>query len=118
MRLPDPFTPNLKVDLLPEINQPPHILSPVTQNIPAAFKLEIDKFLETRTPVSLLVELPQKLLLTNPSEVALYGTKYNVPLINALVLYIGIQALKICFYIALTNIIGNCTASIKDSHCT
>jgi CCR4-NOT transcription complex subunit 1 len=27
MRLPDPFTPNLKVDLLPEILQPPRILS-------------------------------------------------------------------------------------------
>jgi CCR4-NOT transcription complex subunit 1 len=27
MRLPDPFTPNLKVDLLPEIAQPPRILS-------------------------------------------------------------------------------------------
>merc|ERR1711865_268239 len=27
MRLPDPFTPNLKVDLLPEISQPPRILS-------------------------------------------------------------------------------------------
>jgi len=26
MRLPDPFTPNLKVDLLPEINQHPHVL--------------------------------------------------------------------------------------------
>ena len=29
MRLPDPFTPNLKVDLLPEITQPPRILSKV-----------------------------------------------------------------------------------------
>jgi CCR4-NOT transcription complex subunit 1 len=27
MKLPDPFTPNLKVDLLPEIKEPPHILS-------------------------------------------------------------------------------------------
>lgn len=30
MRLPDPFTPNLKVDLLPEINQAPRILSDYT----------------------------------------------------------------------------------------
>ena len=27
MRLPDPFTPNLKVDLLPEITQPPRVLT-------------------------------------------------------------------------------------------
>merc|ERR1719240_1288502 len=29
MRLPDPFTPNLKVDLLPEIAHPPRIVSDV-----------------------------------------------------------------------------------------
>ena len=26
MRLPDPFTPNLKVDMLPEISQPPRFV--------------------------------------------------------------------------------------------
>ena len=30
MMLPDPFTPNLKVDLLPESSQPPTVLSPDT----------------------------------------------------------------------------------------
>ncbi|RCH87876.1 hypothetical protein CU097_000839, partial [Rhizopus azygosporus] len=36
MRLPDPFTPNLKVDLLPDINQSPNILSDytITEGIP------------------------------------------------------------------------------------
>ena len=28
MRLPDPFTPNLKVDLLPEISQSPRCVPP------------------------------------------------------------------------------------------
>lgn len=32
MRLPDPFTPNLKVDLLPEINQSPRFV-PEPQNL-------------------------------------------------------------------------------------
>lgn len=32
MRLPDPFTPNLKVDLLPEINQSPKCV-PEPQNL-------------------------------------------------------------------------------------
>lgn len=32
MRLPDPFTPNLKVDLLPEINQSPKFV-PEPQNL-------------------------------------------------------------------------------------
>ena len=34
MRLPDPFTPNLKVDLLPEISQPPRILSSYSTTLP------------------------------------------------------------------------------------
>lgn len=39
MRLPDPFTPNLKVDLLPEITQAPRILANFNNLIqPASFK--------------------------------------------------------------------------------
>src|SRR6185369_7064850 len=33
MRLPDPFTPNLKVDLLPDITQPPRLLSDITSQL-------------------------------------------------------------------------------------
>ena len=36
MMLPDPFTPNLKVDLLPESSQPPTVLSPYTAALSAA----------------------------------------------------------------------------------
>ena len=35
MRLPDPFTPNLKVDLLPEISQSPRILNTYTKALVA-----------------------------------------------------------------------------------
>src|SRR6185503_12895751 len=50
MRLPDPFTPNLKVDLLPEINQSPRILSNyvVILNSAHNLKTEIDTYLKTR----------------------------------------------------------------------
>lgn len=37
-----------------------------------------------------LTELKQKLLLS-PSDAARAGTRYNVPLINSLVLYVGMQ---------------------------
>ncbi|CAN0526865.1 unnamed protein product, partial [Ectocarpus sp. 12 AP-2014] len=66
MRLPDPFTPNLKVDLLPEIALPPRILS----NYVAALshnniKQDLDKFLQTRhQPANFLTELPAKLRLS------------------------------------------------------
>lgn len=42
---------------------------------------------------SFLSELKQKLLLP-PSEAASAGTRYNVPLINSLVLYVGMQVIS------------------------
>jgi len=91
MRLPDPFTPNLKVDLLPEINAPPRILSNYTAALTAqkGFKQELDAFLKTGGPLSFVLELRSKLLLPPGSG---RGTQYNVPLLNALVLYVGAQA--------------------------
>lgn len=71
MRLPDPFTPNLKVDLLPEIALAPRILS----NYVAALshngiRADLDKFLQTRhQPVHFLAELAGKLRLS-PQEVS------------------------------------------------
>jgi len=52
MRLPDPFTPNLKVDLRPEINQSPRILSQFISSLQpnsaqtSNLKTEIDTFFE------------------------------------------------------------------------
>lgn len=95
MRLPDPFTPNLKVDLLPEISQSPRILADsdhrgVFRNKP--LRAELDHYLKARQPSSFCSELGQRLLLA-PHESLVCGTRYNVPLLNALVLYVGIQAI-------------------------
>lgn len=50
-------------------------------------------FLQTRQQgSSFLSDLKQKLFLA-PSEVATAGTHYNVPLINSLVLYVGMQVI-------------------------
>merc|ERR1711896_126550 len=47
MRLPDPFTPNLKVDLLPEISQSPRILSKYTTTLSHNnLKADVDTFLK------------------------------------------------------------------------
>jgi CCR4-NOT transcription complex subunit 1 len=92
MRLPDPFTPNLKVDLLPEINQPPHVLSDYTSSLlPSNFKVDLDIYLKTRGPVQFLMDLTGKLLL--PPGAGDGSTKYNVSAMNSLVLYVGVQAL-------------------------
>jgi len=95
MRLPDPSTPNLKIDLLAEISQSPRILSEVDVALKAKqIKGDVDEYLKTRQQgSSFLTELKQKLLLS-PSDAARAGTRHNVPLINSLVLYVGMQAIQ------------------------
>ncbi|KHG29327.1 CCR4-NOT transcription complex subunit 1 [Gossypium arboreum] len=96
MRLPDPSTPNLKIDLLPEIREPPRILSEVDAGLKAKqMKADVDEYLKMRPQggSTFLTELKQRLLLS-PSEAASAGTHYNVPLINSLVLYVGMQAIQ------------------------
>ncbi|KAK3001987.1 hypothetical protein RJ639_020386, partial [Escallonia herrerae] len=95
MRLPDPSTPNLKIDLLAEISQSPRILSEVDAALKSKqIKSDVDEYLKTRQQgSSFLTDLRQKLLLL-PSDAARAGTRYNVPLINSLVLYVGMQAIQ------------------------
>ena len=92
MRLPDPFTPNLKVDLLPEINQSPRILSDYTSCLlPNNLKQDIDLYMKSRGPVSFLIDLQNRLLATEEKDKAV--SKYNISVINSLVLYVGVQAI-------------------------
>ncbi|KAH6563032.1 hypothetical protein BASA62_008802 [Batrachochytrium salamandrivorans] len=94
MRFPDPFTPNLKVDLLPEINQSPPVLSEYTRSLIANnLKSDIDVYLKSRGPISFLIELRNRLILDNPAIKAVSPPKYNVRVINSLVLYVGVQAI-------------------------
>ncbi|KAL1217144.1 hypothetical protein V5N11_021478 [Cardamine amara subsp. amara] len=95
MRLPDPSTPNLKIDLLPEIVEAPCILSEVDAALKAKqMKNDVDEYLTSRQQNStFLSELKQKLLLLS-SEASSAGTRYSVPLINSLVLYTGMQAIQ------------------------
>lgn len=95
MRLPDPFTPNLKVDMLAEISQAPRILPTYAALIqPASFRKDLDNYLKARAPVTFLSELRTNLQYssTTPANEP-NPTKYNIPLLNALVLYVGAQAI-------------------------
>ncbi|XP_065578848.1 CCR4-NOT transcription complex subunit 1-like isoform X2 [Artemia franciscana] len=90
MRLPDPFTPNLKVDRLPEIHQAPRVVANFAAAIqPLSFKNDLDAYLKTRGPVTFLSEL-RSVLQVNPDQ----GLRYNISMINALVLYVGTQAIS------------------------
>ncbi|KAI8355165.1 CCR4-Not complex component, Not1-domain-containing protein [Blakeslea trispora] len=84
MRLPDPFTPNLKIDLLPEISQSPNILSDYTSLLlKSNLKQELDTFLTS-------AHAPESFLKRLPSHLMLEQQRYNTSLINALVFYTGV----------------------------
>jgi CCR4-NOT transcription complex subunit 1 len=92
MRLPDPFTPNLKVDQLPEIAQPPRILSNIVAAISSnGLRQDLDNYLKNQQPKSFLEWLPDRLRNGDSSP----GAPYNVPAINSLVVYVGSQGIKL-----------------------
>ena len=94
MRLPDPFTPNLKVDLLPEIQKPPRLNADADHALRSSpLREEVDTFLKTRKPENLSQHIIHRLTLS-PSAALAAGTKYNVPLMNAFALYVGVQAIQ------------------------
>lgn len=93
MKLPDPLTPNLKVDMIGEIDSKlPTIAYPYIYNIPQKLKNDLDSYLKTRSPVTFLSDL-RSYLQSSPDT----GSHYNIQLMNALVIYVGsngIQALR------------------------
>jgi len=90
MRLPDPFTPNLKVDQLPEIAQHPRILSNFVAAISSnGLRQDLDSYLKTQQPKSFLEWLPDRLRNGDSSP----GAPYNVLAINSLVVYVGSQGI-------------------------
>jgi CCR4-NOT transcription complex subunit 1 len=96
MRLPDPFTPNLKVDLLPEINQQPKVLSDYTSTLIANnLKQDIDAYLQDNEPKNFLADLPRKLTTDANESDEDQGTKYDISVINSLVFYVGVRAIEL-----------------------
>ena len=85
MVLPDPFTPNLKIDLLPEISKSPVILSNVVGPL-NSIRDELDNYLKTRQPTDFVQNLLPRLAKNGTNEV-------DSPRINSLVLYVGMHAI-------------------------
>lgn len=89
MKLPDPFTQNLKVDTLPEIKMAPVIHSTyMSKMMISGLKADVDQYIRTKDKTHLKTIL-QKLLLEDQKLAIDMGTKYNVSLMNALTLYTG-----------------------------
>jgi len=92
MQLPDPFTPDLKVELLPEVSQHPRISPPMNKLIPEHVKKEVDLCL-SRNEDSMdatVAFLKQQVMQTE----SMTGSFYNVSLVNALVFYIGLKGIE------------------------
>merc|ERR1711959_51394 len=101
LSLPDPFTPNLKVDLLPEIAEAPQLAVDLGKLLPGNLQAEVDAYIEAgggsraRSPeqINAAFGLAERLKL--PSSAALAaGSVYDVTLINKLVLYLGAQVIQ------------------------
>ncbi|XP_026842727.1 CCR4-NOT transcription complex subunit 1 [Drosophila persimilis] len=109
MRLPDPFTPNLKVDMLSDSSNAPKVLSSYIVNIkPPNFKKDLDSYLKARAPVTFLSELRGHLQVTSEP-----GTRYNMTLMNALVMYVGTQAIAL---IRNKNFVPNTSNIAHSAH--
>lgn len=85
MVLPDPFTPNLKIDLLTEISQSPAVLSNVTGPL-AGMRADLDGFLKSRQPSNFVSTLLPRLYKKDTKDV-------DAARVNSLVLYVGMQAI-------------------------
>ncbi|XP_050542433.1 CCR4-NOT transcription complex subunit 1-like [Daktulosphaira vitifoliae] len=110
MRLPDPFTPNLKVDVLQEISLSPKI-SPDFQCYiqPSSFKKDLDLYLKTRAPVTFLSEIRT----TMQQSCCEPGMRYNLSLLNAIVLYVGTQAIQ---HIRSKGLVPNTSTIAHSAH--
>ncbi|XP_017106115.2 CCR4-NOT transcription complex subunit 1 isoform X1 [Drosophila bipectinata] len=109
MRLPDPFTPNLKVDMLSDSSNAPKVSSSYIMNIqPPNFKKDLDSYLKARAPVTFLSELRGHLQVTSEP-----GTRYNMTLMNALVMYVGTQAIAL---IRNKNFVPNTSNIAHSAH--
>jgi CCR4-NOT transcription complex subunit 1 len=86
MVLPDPFTPNLKIDLLPEIAKSPVILSNVSAPL-LTLRGDIESYLKNRQPVDFINGLLPRLCKEGTKDI-------DALKVNALVLFIGIQAIS------------------------
>jgi CCR4-NOT transcription complex subunit 1 len=98
MRLPDPFTPNLKFDKLPEIATAPQGAPPRDLLLPPPLRAQVDALLARRAPPGALQALVGRLVTgaggdagggQQQQQQQGGGPRYHGSLLHALVLYVG-----------------------------
>lgn len=107
MQLLDPFTPDLRVERLPEVQNAPTVLSKFKRALDEADLLSnLDEYLSSGQPGQFLVALKSKLVTQNATT---NEAEYNVSLINALVLHVGVSAIS-----QLENIRAQQTSEVQS----
>lgn len=71
MKLPDPFTPNLKVAMLSKINTAPPVLTNFTEVMQPQFKKYLDSYLKTQSLVTFLSVLHSNLQVSNEQAIVI-----------------------------------------------
>jgi len=95
MKLPDPFMPDLKVDLLPSMRESPPLSADADAEIrKRPIRQLVDSYLVRKEPPTIVEQMLQSVQLSQQEAIS-SGTIYNVPLVNALVLYIGVHAINV-----------------------
>ena len=95
MRLPDPLTPNLKVDTLPEMAQVPAIVPDPAQTLPRALREAIEGVVSqpARLPTAVKAVVGEVLRASRAEAAAGFGSSQTTSLVNALVITVGRQAI-------------------------
>jgi len=86
MSLPDPFTPNLKIDSLPEVSQSPVILSNVMGPL-KSLRVDLDAFVKDPQQSDFVTGLLPRLFKRGTHEI-------DAARVNSLVLYVGMHGIN------------------------
>jgi CCR4-NOT transcription complex subunit 1 len=93
IQLPDPFAPDLKIDLLPQITVHPRVRSAVASALPVD-ESEVAAYLRKRSPSHFPASLITTLGVTDDAREA-PGTRFSAAAIHALVLTVGTLDLRL-----------------------
>ena len=89
MRLPDPFTLNLKIDTIDGIQQMPRMPDNYSQALGGTVRQRLDSYLQTKQPQDFPSVLPQFLITPTSSNDNSANPQYNIQILNLLTAYLG-----------------------------
>lgn len=90
MRLPDPFTGDLKLGTIPEVRYHPRTSPTMDSMIPSDLANEIDMFIAGTKPILTVKDSLKKSIAGSTPSAGVY----NIPAVNAVIFYIGLKGMK------------------------